>query len=33
MRVDFTAENRKKMAGAKSEKETRLNYNIQPFAR
>jgi len=33
MRVDFTAENNKKMAGAKSEKETRLNYNIQRLAR
>jgi hypothetical protein len=31
--VVFTAANRKKMAGAKSEKEKRLNYTIQPFAR
>jgi len=31
--VFCTAENRKKMAGAKSEKEARLNYTVQPFAR
>jgi hypothetical protein len=31
--VRFTSGNRKAMAAAKSEKETTLNYTIQPFVR